>query len=541
MHENFLTICARCTILWVNRTVPATVRVGQGERWGKCMLFSHLIEELQANQPIWLVCAEDVIDIQNVALLDGQQRRFLDNVVYFGYKTQLDSSMSPPAQCVLVCAGAAALPEVETGGLAMVEEAALFAVFNRAKELVDAARGKSVYTELTERADESRDLDAVLNAASIRLGNFLLFSDMNFKILAHSTSFPVTDPLWKQNIEQGYCSYDFIAAVRQLEPVRKAAFTTDAIEVTCPESPYRKLSSKVFLGSVQVGFVLMIESETAVTPQHLEHLRAVSRAVSYTISRYMPYLFQGGGQYQQFLYDLLIGASLEEAAQQLTGLTFSPRLAALSVRPTRYLGLRYLKENVGETLRQAFPGTHIAYHEGGVAALLPLEEAADLPPEQLARLEAFAGEAHVRIGVSNAFSRVENFAFHYARANSALELARRLGSGEAVCRYLDYQVYDLLAQAADPAQLGLYCHPALALLRQYDHRTDGALYQTLRTYLDCGCSIKQTAAALFIHRNSLVYRLERISQIGQLDLEQPDTRFLLRLSYRIDRYIGHDA
>ena len=103
---------------------------------------------------------------------------------------------------------------------------------------------RSFYAELIKRSDETRNLDMVLNAASTILGNSVLFSDMNFKIVSHSTTIPVNDPLWKENVERGFCSYEFIAAVRQLEAVQKAARTTDAIEVSCTESPYRKLSSK---------------------------------------------------------------------------------------------------------------------------------------------------------------------------------------------------------------------------------------------------------------------------------------------------------
>ena len=46
----------------------------------------------------------------------------------------------------------------------------------------------------------------------------------------------------------------------------------------CPESPYRKCSSKVFLNGVQVGFVLMIENNIPFTAEHLAAMSDVSRA-----------------------------------------------------------------------------------------------------------------------------------------------------------------------------------------------------------------------------------------------------------------------
>ena len=46
---------------------------------------------------------------------------------------------------------------------------------------------------------------------------------------------------------------------------------------------------------------------------------------------------------------------------------------------------------------------------------------------------------------------------------------------------------------------------------------------------------------MFIHRNSLTYRLERIRVLTQLDLEDSQTRFLLEMSYRIDHFAGLDG
>ena len=123
----------------------------------------------------------------------------------------------------------------------------------------------------------------------------------------------------------------------------------------------------------------------------------------------------------------------------------------------------------------------------------------------------------------------------------ALELAKRLHSPGSVCRYMDYSFYDLLDRAGKPDALGLFCHPALSLLSRYDHKNGTDLYHTLEQFLACNCSIKDTAQTMFIHRNSLTYRLERIRTLTQLDLEDSQTRFLLEMSYRIDHFAGRDG
>lgn len=164
----------------------------------------------------------------------------------------------------------------------------LFAVFNAAKQFIQTQEQISHFRELVRKGNSTHSVDEVVNFASIKIGNCLIFCDKKFRILSYSTSIPVTDILWKENIERGYCTYEFISNVMSLEAVQSSSANIEAIEVSCPESPYRKCSSKVFLNGVQVGFVLMIESVTAFTTEHLAAMSDISRAISFVVGRYHP-------------------------------------------------------------------------------------------------------------------------------------------------------------------------------------------------------------------------------------------------------------
>ena len=109
-----------------------------------------------------------------------------------------------------------------------------------------------------------------------------------------------------------------------------------------------------------------------------------------------------------------------------------------------------------------------------------------------------------------------------------------LDKGQKIFEYRYFQAYDLLEHCGDSQELRFFCHDALERLRRYDQENDASLYRTLRVYLDSGKSIKLAAERMFIHRNSMVYRLEKIARIGRADLDDPETCFLLQLSYRID-------
>ena len=53
------------------------------------------------------------------------------------------------------------------------------------------------------------------------------------------------------------------------------------------------------------------------------------------------------------------------------------------------------------------------------------------------------------------------------------------------------------------------------------------------TYLECGCNLIRTAERLFLHKNTLLYRLNHIKGILRCDLSDADDRLLLMLSFKL--------
>jgi purine catabolism regulator len=61
--------------------------------------------------------------------------------------------------------------------------------------------------------------------------------------------------------------------------------------------------------------------------------------------------------------------------------------------------------------------------------------------------------------------------------------------------------------------------------------------QTLSAYFTHHGNLSQTAEALFIHRNTLQYRMDRIAEISGFDLDNPETRLAVQLALKAYRLI----
>lgn len=98
-------------------------------------------------------------------------------------------------------------------------------------------------------------------------------------------------------------------------------------------------------------------------------------------------------------------------------------------------------------------------------------------------------------------------------------------------RFDEYFLEYILEEAGENLSPKLLCSHALHVLKDYDSKNNTELYKTLKIYLKLERNALQTAKALFIHRSSLFYRIERITQLTKINLDRPQRRLILQLSY----------
>ena len=94
----------------------------------------------------------------------------------------------------------------------------------------------------------------------------------------------------------------------------------------------------------------------------------------------------------------------------------------------------------------------------------------------------------------------------------------------------------MLTHVDDSRILDTYVEEHLGKLMRADELNDGSLSETLENYLNCSCNAKKTAEEMFLHRNTLNYRLKKIREILGCELENLDTCLELRLAFLIDKY-----
>jgi len=93
----------------------------------------------------------------------------------------------------------------------------------------------------------------------------------------------------------------------------------------------------------------------------------------------------------------------------------------------------------------------------------------------------------------------------------------------------------------DRSLLAQIANERLALLHTYDEQHHAQLTETLHQYLLTGGSLQATADATFTHRNTANYRIHKIKELTNCELQTAEERFAFLLAYEIDTFLNLSA
>jgi sugar diacid utilization regulator len=136
------------------------------------------------------------------------------------------------------------------------------------------------------------------------------------------------------------------------------------------------------------------------------------------------------------------------------------------------------------------------------------------------------------IGIGGQCDGPGEFPRSYSEAMRALNIRQKSRTPNGVTSFEQLGVYRILDTGQNRDEVRAFIREWLGQLLDYDRTKNSELVRTLWQYLECGGNYDETAAALVIHRSTLRYRLGRIREIADLDLNDVDSRLNLHVATR---------
>lgn len=153
-------------------------------------------------------------------------------------------------------------------------------------------------------------------------------------------------------------------------------------------------------------------------------------------------------------------------------------------------------------------------------------------------LAYFIRDGLMMAGVSRTFTDIEHIFNYYRQTEIAVSMGM-LYKPNGWCYYFDdYALHYWQKNGLSNFSPEQICSRVLLLLLEHDRENNTQFYETLVVLCKNNYNYSQAAKALFIHRTTFLYRMERIKEITHLDIENNDTRLYLELSYRyLEEYL----
>ncbi|MDY0236011.1 MAG: PucR family transcriptional regulator ligand-binding domain-containing protein [Gudongella sp.] len=143
------------------------------------------------------------------------------------------------------------------------------------------------------------------------------------------------------------------------------------------------------------------------------------------------------------------------------------------------------------------------------------------------------GKVTVSLGIGESASDVSIIGESYKQAKDALVFGTRISGEDATSIYEELGIYKILCSFQDREMLSDFIPDSLRRLQEYDRDKNNELIDTFQMYLKCNLNAVKTAEELFVHYKTVLYRLNRIKEITNLDIEDRDKMLEVEVGLKI--------
>lgn len=397
----------------------------------------------------------------------------------------------------------------------------------------------NAYNAITHALFNKSSIKTFLKITADLIGCPIFLSDSSTKVLESSDE----DELHKLNDELITCvlkngfvtadlfeKYDYTNLLKRIASSQKAFYLKSEI----PEKLDRIISN-IIINNRHFGWLVAIPSNAENRPEYLEILDILSNAISIELERSKTNISINSSE--NLLFDLLTDnfTSPEEFDKRARGFGWNSIKDYIVVA----IGFRNQRDNNTKKgvrsmmayknhLSLIFPNIKSIYIKDRLALLIEYKTFNII----LNNLEIFLKNNNLVASTSNVFSNIINFKEYYEQAVNILNLCLSLNKENTIFHYHEFYLYHCINTLKKSGHIEYYCLPELIKVIEYDKKNNTKIFETVNAYLNFR-NIIQAAEYLNIHRNTLIYRLEKFKELTNINLSVGDDIYKLWLSYLI--------
>ncbi len=391
---------------------------------------------------------------------------------------------------------------------------------------------KSDYLELLQLVKQNSGLSKIIEASADIIGNPIIITDESFKLLGYASSNKeVNDPVWGQIVEHGYCPFEIVKALK------KEGFLQDLQKKETPllltrgefSKFIRRVVTEININGEIKGYIAVLEYNRPFKQTDFDVINYITSIVGLELFKSDAISKAKDELWYQLLKDLIEGniENEESALNRVQSLGWNlkdyTQIIVIKNNDNRRVGGEHFPP-IQSLISKEFSGSQISFSSSKIVGLLT-HNYEKLPSTSLDRLADYCEKHNLKVGIGNSYQKLLELNQSYQEAEKALIISDKLENDRVVNFYYSYVTYDMLSQINGED----YIPKELITLKEHDKKNGTDYITTLSTYLSTGLNLTNTAKNLFVHRNTVLYRIKRIQGILNIDLEDYPSRLQIEL------------
>lgn len=373
-------------------------------------------------------------------------------------------------------------------------------------------------------------------------GAFVIW-DKSFNILAHIATDKVSSTVLSEAVEQGYFTKDIIENIikRNLLNVKVSNYTTRHIPAQSTVTNYELLVRHYCRDGFRLYSIAYFMQDRHMAAAQRERLECLYDHMI----RYLEETDQTPSEQNLsvnvFFEDILSGRISNDWEIYEKAQAFHIRM------DNRYLCYVLSFDEYSKTkasyvinyLKRVLPLEHMFEHEGNVVLIKDIRNYNCVELGRVSSFENLLRTCMACCGISSTLDALEQIPAAYKQSLAAIRLGKlmRLEDGP-IFFYKNYYYYHMLEIVNQEMDLTMIYYKELKGLMEEDAKHNTNHFQFLEILLKNNMSVTDTAAELFLHRNSVIYRMKKLEQIMKIDFDNSEEVHRLYFSLMSQRYLS---
>lgn len=139
----------------------------------------------------------------------------------------------------------------------------------------------------------------------------------------------------------------------------------------------------------------------------------------------------------------------------------------------------------------------------------------------------------IPIGIGKPYDATEKLPESFKEACTACQVSKLLNTD--FCQYSELGPYALLINLLELKETEDYLSRYIYPIIDFDQKNNTKIFSTLETFINLGCNYRETAKKLYVHHNTIRYRIEIMEKMLEIDFKAPETPLNMMLALKLFR------